>query len=368
MATPARLEGRSAIALNLSGVMSFGDDARAEQAGALRPVLDQALALIADRVAACGDANGPIGMIQDCRSALSAADSPASLARLCLTGLEACRHFLARHEATESARQSQMVELVELVHEAMATLAGDTDAFDQGLTASAERFDAMLKLDNLTEIKTHLTREVDELKRATAARRESWNATLCGFSTRITELEEQLAERELQATADALTGLANRAGFDRALAALAVRPGSHFVLALVDVDDFKQVNDTLGHLAGDQVLIAVAASLRAAFRSDDLIARYGGDEFAVLNKDVTLYQAETRMCAALDGLTANRPMTDDGASIVFTVSVGLAEFSAGDTTRSIQQRADEALYDAKRHGKNRVVRHEPAYLRDLRKK
>ncbi len=140
------------------------------------------------------------------------------------------------------------------------------------------------------------------------------------------------------------------------------------MLGLVDVDSFKSVNDTFGHLAGDQVLISVACGLRSAFRSDDVVARHGGDEFAVLIKDVTMRQAETRMLTAIDALNANRPITDDGQTIMFTMSAGLAEFSAGDTTRSVLQRADEALYDAKRQGKNRVVRREQAYLRDLRAK
>ncbi len=356
---------RKPIELNLRDASPCSEDTLTGQVDALRPVLDRALALIADRVAACGDAAGPAGMIHDCRAALAAARHPANLADWCLAGVEAARQFLVRHATVESARRDEIVELAGLVHEAMTALAGDSDVFDQGLRRSAERFDALLRLDSLAEIKTRLAREVGELKRATEARHASWKATLCAFSTRISELEDRLAASEVQATADPLTGLANRAAFERALTELAGQRGSRFVLALVDVDDFKHVNDTHGHLAGDQVLIAVAASLRGAFRADDVLARHGGDEFGVLIKDVTPCQAETRVCAALDHAVMNRPFTEEGTSIVFTLSVGLAEFSAGDTTRSLLQRADEALYDAKRRGKNRVARREPAYLRDL---
>ncbi len=366
MATQGRFGGE-AIELNLRE-SSRREAPPSEQADALRPVLDQALALIADCAAACGNADGPIGMIQDCRVALSAAGSPASLADICVTALEACRQFIARNDATESARRRQMVELVELVREAMTTLAGDTATFDQGLTASAERFDAMLKLDNLTQIKVQLMREVGELKRLTEERQTAWTATLGGFSTRITQLEHQLADSERQATSDPLTGLANRGMFDRTLKELAGKAGSRFVLGLVDVDDFKSVNDTHGHLAGDEVLNLVATCLRSAFRNEDVVARHGGDEFAVLIKDMTLFQAETRMCGALDSMTANRPYSEAGAPIAFTLSVGLAEFSPGDTTRSILQRADEGLYEAKRNGKNRIVKREQAYLREVLKR
>jgi len=366
MATQSGLGGRDAIELNLRDIPRR-DDAPAQQADALRPVLDQAFALIADCVAACGDADGPIGMIQDCRVALSSAGSPASLAELCVTGMEACRQFLARHDANESARRRQMVELVELVREAMATLVGDTATFDSGLAASAGRFDAMLKLESLTQIKILLTREVSEIKRLTEERQKSWSATLTGFSTRINELEVQLAASEEQATSDPLTGLANRGVFDRTLKELSTKLGSHFSLALIDVDDFKSVNDTHGHLMGDEVLNIVATCLRSAFRNEDVVSRHGGDEFAVLIKDMTLFHAETRICGALDSMNASRPYSEAGEIIPFTLSVGLAEFSAGDTARSVVQRADEALYDAKRQGKNRVVRREQLYLRSLMK-
>ena len=366
MATQSGFGGREAIELNLRDV-SRREDAPAQQADALRPVLDQAFGLIADCVAACGDADTPLSMIQDCRAALSTAGSPSSLADLCLTAVEACRQFLARHDATESARRRQMVELVALVREAMSTLVGDTATFDAGMNAAAGRFDAMLKLDSLTQIKIQLTREVCELKRLTDERQKSWNATVSGFATRITELEEQLAATEQQATSDAMTGLANRGMFDRTLKEMADAKGSHFVLALIDVDNFKFVNDTHGHQAGDEVLTLVATCLKSAFRSDDLVARHGGDEFAVLIKNLSLYQAETRVCGALDSMVANRPYSGSGEPIPFTLSVGLAEFSAGDTTRSLIQRADEALYEAKRNGKNRVVRREQVYFRDLAK-
>ena len=367
MATQSGFGGREAIELNLRDIPSPREDAPAQQADALRPVLDQAFALISDCVAACGDADGPVSMLHDCRVALSAAGSPASLATLGLTGLEACRQFIARHEATESARRRQMVELVTLVREAMSTLVGNTATFDSGLNASAERFDAMLRLESLTQIKIQLTREVGELKRLSDDRQKTWNDTLSGFSTRINELEVQLAATEQQATSDPLTGLANRGVFDRTLKELATAAGSHFVLALLDVDDFKSINDTHGHPMGDEVLNIVSTCLRSAFRSEDVVARHGGDEFAALIKDMTMLQAETRVCGALDAMIANRPYSESGEPIAFTMSVGLAEFSAGDTTRSLLQRADEALYDAKRHGKNRVVRREQVYFTGMRK-
>ena len=366
MATQSGLGGTEAIELGLRDVPRR-EDPPAQQADALRPILDQALSLIADCVASCGDADVPLGMLQDSRMALSTAGSPAGLADLCLTALEAARQFLARNDATESARRRQMVELVTLVREAMTTLAGDASAFDTGLAASAERFDAMLRLDSLTQIKIQLTREVGELKRITEERQQSWTNTLTGFTNRIAELEVQLATTEHQATSDPLTGLANRGLFDRTLKELATSLGSHFVLALIDVDNFKHINDTHGHPMGDDVLNIVGTCLRSAFRSDDLIARHGGDEFAAILKDVSMFQAETRICGALDSMIANRPYSESGQQVAFTLSVGLAEFSAGDTTRSLLQRADEALYDAKRQGKNRVVKREQVYFRDLMK-
>jgi diguanylate cyclase (GGDEF)-like protein len=151
---------------------------------------------------------------------------------------------------------------------------------------------------------------------------------------------------------DPLTGLANRALFnqriDRALEL--ARPRSLAVLFL-DLDDFKTINDTLGHGAGDELLVAVAQRLRATVRAEDTVARLGGDEFGILLNGLDgLEDAQRSAGRILDALQP--PFAVGDADMRVGTSIGLAPVAARSTTSQLLREADMALYDAKEHGKN----------------
>jgi diguanylate cyclase (GGDEF)-like protein len=135
---------------------------------------------------------------------------------------------------------------------------------------------------------------------------------------------------------------------------------------MFDLDDFTAINDTGGHAAGDAVLQAVAQTLKTSVRKHDLVARIGGDEFALIGSSVTLRDAEPRIRSIVATLATVPTGLQEPARV--SVSCGLAEYCAGDTLESLQRRADQALYDAKRHGKNRVVVKSPPFIRDLLRK
>ncbi len=163
-----------------------------------------------------------------------------------------------------------------------------------------------------------------------------------------------LQQAERNAHTDALTGLGNRHWmqimFDRELAR-AAHNGKSLCLMMVDVDNFKNFNDQYGHIAGDRVLAAVAETLRDFLRPTDLIARFGGDEFAVLLPDLTLEQAV---------LTADRlrqrvaSLSPPSLSTAITISMGITNFKKEDNVYDLVQRADTAMYEAKDQGRNRV--------------
>jgi diguanylate cyclase (GGDEF)-like protein len=163
-----------------------------------------------------------------------------------------------------------------------------------------------------------------------------------------------------QANHDPLTGLANRAAFRSRLETAFVRPerrGGTQAVLFVDLDDFKDVNDTLGHAAGDELLVAVAARLQGAVRPGDLVARLGGDEFALFldglsDPSVALGVAER----AVDALAT--PVEVAGTWVQVGASVGLAMRHAGSEPESIMREADVAMYTAKGRGKNRVERYD----------
>ncbi|MFF5229637.1 putative bifunctional diguanylate cyclase/phosphodiesterase [Dactylosporangium sp. NPDC000521] len=161
-----------------------------------------------------------------------------------------------------------------------------------------------------------------------------------------------VARLDHNATHDALTQLPNRALFNETLAAaLSSTAAGHrhgVSVALVDLDDFKTVNDTLGHAAGDALLLAVAQRLVSAVRPGDVVARLGGDEFVVILDDVTPAGAEQvarRMIAAL-----GEPVVADGHELLVRASIGIAGGRSGDDAGDLLRRADIAMYAAKHGG------------------
>jgi diguanylate cyclase (GGDEF)-like protein/PAS domain S-box-containing protein len=172
-------------------------------------------------------------------------------------------------------------------------------------------------------------------------------------------LEAQLAH---QAFHDPLTNLANRALFrDRVehAAQRAVRAVQPPVVLFLDLDNFKSVNDGLGHSAGDRLLIEVAARLSGCLRSADTVARLGGDEFAILLEDVpTCEDADAAVARILDAFT--RPFSVQGTDLVATASIGIANASAHESADDVLRNADLALYRAKGAGKAQAASFEPA--------
>ncbi len=179
----------------------------------------------------------------------------------------------------------------------------------------------------------------------------------------LQKAREQLLERRMlnndlemykhKARFDALTTLYNRATFTETLheeIARVSRTGGELSLLLIDIDDFKVINDVYGHLAGDAVLSSLGQLLRSLLRSEDMAARYGGEEFAVLASYTSAQQAVIIAEKARKHVAAH----NFGALPTVTISIGCATYRLGEQAESLIQRADLALYDAKNSGKNKV--------------
>jgi diguanylate cyclase (GGDEF)-like protein len=191
-------------------------------------------------------------------------------------------------------------------------------------------------------------------QRADAALRQA-NEALATANARLEDANRRL--REL-ASVDDVTGIPNRRRFMEMLRhefERVRRRGGGLSLALLDVDHFKVINDTHGHAFGDRVLKALAGALRQGARGADIVARYGGDEFVVLMPDTSLRGA---LCAAtrLHRETTGLDVSDGAAAVRVTFSLGLAAAGgpAGGTPEGLIHMADEALYAAKRAGRNAI--------------
>jgi diguanylate cyclase (GGDEF)-like protein len=181
--------------------------------------------------------------------------------------------------------------------------------------------------------------------------------------SRIIELQRKLLEAceqsQFKATHDSLTGLWNRGAileFLRAQLAKAVRHSNNLALLIVDVDQFKRINDTYGHSVGDSVLVHVAQVMSASIRASDWLGRYGGEEFLVIASEAPGNDA-AQMAERLRLAVAESPFTLGKATICPTISIGIANTLAieSPTTESLVRLADAALYRAKDNGRNQIV-------------
>lgn len=173
------------------------------------------------------------------------------------------------------------------------------------------------------------------------------------------ELKANLAQQEEQALRDALTGLPNRAAYDRwiknELTATAAQAPDTLgtVVVVCDVDHFKKVNDTYGHLAGDKVLKILAKEISSRIRKTDFLARYGGEEFVLMLPNVALEDASALVDPIREAI-ANCPFHFKETQVQITMSFGLAQYVSGMQAEQVFERADKALYQAKATGRNRV--------------
>lgn len=164
-------------------------------------------------------------------------------------------------------------------------------------------------------------------------------------------------QMETIAGTDTLTGLLNRQAFEMVFHQAILdseRRGSPLCAVLFDIDYFKLVNDNYGHLAGDRILQEIAAIARKSVCENDIVARWGGEEFLILLKDCPLQQA-IAIAEKLRGTIANHDFALRGGDILLTASLGIAEYARDESSADFFTRADRALYQAKEKGRNRIA-------------
>ena len=234
--------------------------------------------------------------------------------------------------------------------------------------ASQDKSDGVLARERLSSLRSALqNKDVEALRRevtvtagalekALAEQQKRQEQRLAEFASHVRALGEELETAKREGTIDPLTRLPNRACFDDFLgrmASLTALVGRSISLMMVDVDRFKSINDALGHQAGDVAIRAIADCLVRRFpRRGDLVARYGGDEFAVVLRDTDRKDA-LMLAQRLVESARETKIVHQGKSIPVSVSVGVAFLDGDDTPESALSRADAALYQAKSAGRNR---------------
>jgi diguanylate cyclase (GGDEF)-like protein len=333
---------------------------------ALRFVLERALALVDQAVLAIEsetDRRELSAQLDHVRAGLDEAGEPDAIRDFTDSCFAVCEQAIERLRTQQHEQRSELQRLVALVRDTVAMLAGDGDAFSSDIEQAAGRFNSLLQLSDVHQLKRRLAAEVGGLQKIAAERQQQWRRSVGMFESRIETLERQLDAVRREANLDALTGIANRRFFERRVREVLLGPDRQLIVGVFDLDNFKAVNDTGGHAAGDSLLRGVAQALKSSVRRDDIVARLGGDEFAVLGIGATLRDAEHRMRGILTSLGTIPTGVEKPSHVA--ASCGLTEYCAGDTFESIVRRADQGLYDAKRHGKGRLVVKTPPFIRDL---
>ena len=220
---------------------------------------------------------------------------------------------------------------------------------------SLARLDDAIGTGKLPDIKAALAETIQNVTATFVEQKEAYKAQVQELNSRMSNLRQDLVDAREEMQRDALTDAYNRGGFDQAIETsfnLHVVLGQPVTLIMIDLDHFKEINDSYGHATGDKVLQAVSHTLERTFiRRGDFVARYGGDEFAVVLNDTTAENSKSLVERFLRQANALE-IPDVDLKLPVSCSAGFTEMRAGDSVESLIDRADSALYQAKAAGRN----------------
>ncbi|MFO7973139.1 MAG: diguanylate cyclase [Candidatus Hydrogenedentota bacterium] len=243
--------------------------------------------------------------------------------------------------------------LLQSVSEGVTTLLGDASNYNDSLERHKNGVKKAMTLAGIQELERVMLHELEQMQETT----QSYRKELDKAKAQIQEQRDQLEQLQSDASLDFLTKIPNRRTFDERLReemSRASRYGSTFSLMVVDVDHFKNINDLHGHQAGDRILRAIAHILAEQRRASDFLARYGGEEFVVLLPE-TPAQRALNLAEKTRRKVHNARFRYGAETIRVTVSIGVGDFRPGeDNWDSLFARVDQALYGAKRKGRNQV--------------
>jgi diguanylate cyclase len=219
-----------------------------------------------------------------------------------------------------------------------------------------EKADSLESLAGAVREMVEESRSVQALVQQTQARLQEEHGRAQGLTQRVSELESEMQRLSNEVSTDQLTQIANRRGLAQDFEierARQERSGATLSVGLLDIDNFKRLNDELGHGAGDEALKSLAAVVSSTLRPTDRVARYGGEEFVVLLPDTPVPEAQQILTRLQRSLTGGLFMHEH-KQVFVTFSAGVTAYRPGERIEEALERADQGLYEAKRTGKNRT--------------
>lgn len=328
----------------------------AEVYGGMYRVLDLLLENVGELVV---DDRHIAGQVEAVRNALEPPVDATKLARAERSLREAIMRQSNLKGGIEEAKGSLKTMIMTFI-DRLGDLAGETggygdlvDSYSFKLRDTDDMQEITALLTNLAGdmrvIQFDLQRSHDELSLA--------RTRVVEAETRIAQLEHELELASEKVREDQLTGSLNRRGLDESFAretARAERRGTPLTLALLDIDHFKKLNDSLGHQAGDAALVHLVRVIRETLRPLDTVARYGGEEFVILLPETDIAGA-MKVMERLQRVLTRRFFLHHNDRVLITFSAGVAQMRRGESQEDLIARADRAVYEAKAAGRNRVV-------------
>jgi diguanylate cyclase len=241
----------------------------------------------------------------------------------------------------------------------MSDLATSTSHYQQKMEIYSQKISKAKHITELSDVMDDVLRETKIIQEEARQSREKIMAARLEADeaeNRIRDLEQKLEKMSELVREDQLTGSLNRRGLDDVFereAARADRRNTPLCVALLDLDNFKTLNDTYGHFAGDEALIHLVRVVKETLRPSDVIARFGGEEFLILLPDTRIEDGTQTMMRVQRALTKHFFMYKS-EHILITFSAGVAQRHLGEDQDAVINRADAAMYRAKKAGKNRV--------------
>jgi len=271
------------------------------------------------------------------------------------------QRYIDRQHAYIRDCEKELKDIIDLLAKALATLDSENQVYNQNIYAQSEKIEQITRLDDIKRIKQELMDQIEQMRETVRKKQSNDIGELEMLSKKVSVLDTELKKARAESMLDGLTGIGNRRSFDikiRELIGEMAKSGSQLSVLMLDIDNFKKINDGFGHQIGDRVLVALARKCYGFIRNDDIMARYGGEEFVILLPNASLDNAVKKADKICKTIAQTRYALDDiepGNTLSITISIGVSTFINGDSSLSVVERADKALYLAKRQGKNRVA-------------